>query len=235
MNDKPENPSAQPDLAAAIRQARVENAERAEAIADLRELEMGRLTLLESALRPVVGQAPPGVDLFDLALAKGDHPRLFLDMIAFVDLAHDRRSYRFYQDTRHGRVLIAESQSIDKIAAAVANYVARRLVERERALASDWRDADAPKADGEGPRVLPLANPPSGDSPAPSVHESEAKEVAAAPRRRRFAQLLGDALGLFLMLLGSITLALLIGLGVYIAWMTRLRGLWAHWIGAPPI
>jgi hypothetical protein len=37
------------------------------------------------------------------------------------------------------------------------------------------------------------------------------------------------------MLLGSITLALLIGLGVYIAWMTRLRGLWAHWIGAPPI
>jgi len=238
MNDKPENASAQPDLAAAIRQARVENAERAEAIADLRELEMGRLTLLESALRPVVGQAPPGVDLFDLALAKGDHPRLFLDMIAFVDLAHDRRTYRFYQDTRHGRVLIAESQSIDKIAAAVANYVARRLVERERALAYDWRDADAPKADGEAPRAWPLANPSSGDSPAPPIHESEAKEVAAAPaapRRRRFAQRLGDALGLFLMLLGSITLALLIGLGVYIAWMTRLRGLWAHWIGAPPI
>ena len=150
MNDKPENASAQPDLAAAIRQARVENAERAEAIADLRELEIGRLALLESALKSVVGQAPPGVDLFDLALAKGDHPRLFLDMIAFVDLAHDRRTYRFYQDTRHGRVLIAESQSTDKIAAAVANYVARRLVERELALASDWRDAEATKAGGKG-------------------------------------------------------------------------------------
>src|SRR5271165_1115524 len=60
MNDKPENASAQPDLAAAIRQARVENAERAEAIADLRELQMGRLALLESALKSVVGQAPPG-------------------------------------------------------------------------------------------------------------------------------------------------------------------------------
>ena len=99
-------------------------------------------------------------------------------------------------------------------------------------------DAEAPKADGEGPRLWPLANAPSGDSPAPPIHESEAKEVAAvpvAPRRRRFAQRLGDALGLFLMLLGSITLALLIGLGVYVVWMTRLRGLWAHWIGAPPI
>ncbi len=239
MNDKPENASAaQPDLAAAIRQARVENAERAEAIADLRELQMGRLALLESALKSVVGQAPPGVDLFDLALAKGDHPRLFLDMIAFVDLAHDRRTYRFYQDTRHGRVLIAESQSIDKIAAAVANYVARRLVERERALASDWRDAEAPKADDKGPRASPLVNAASGESPAPPIPESQAQEVAAqpaAPRRRRFAQLLGDALGLFVMLLGSITLALLIGLGVYIAWMTRLRWVWAHWIGAPPI
>ena len=47
MNDKPENASAQPDLAAAIRQARIENAERAEAIADLREIELGRLALLE--------------------------------------------------------------------------------------------------------------------------------------------------------------------------------------------
>src|SRR6516164_8399865 len=104
MDDKPDNVPAPPDLAAAIRQARVENAERAEAIAEVRELEIGRLTALESALKPVVDQAPPDVDLFDLALAPGEHPRLFLDMIAFVDMAHDKRTYRFYQDTRHGRV-----------------------------------------------------------------------------------------------------------------------------------
>ena len=60
-------------------------------------------------------------------------------MIAFVDMGHDRYTYRFYQDIRHGRVLIAENQSADAIAAAVADYVARRLVERERALAADWR------------------------------------------------------------------------------------------------
>src|SRR5579871_1041995 len=114
MNDKPEL-AALPDLATAIRQARIENAERGEAIADLREIEMGRLGLLESALKPVVAQVPPDVDMFDLALAQGDHPRLFVDMIAFVDMAHDRRTYRFHQDTRNGRVLIAESQSVEAI------------------------------------------------------------------------------------------------------------------------
>jgi hypothetical protein len=36
------------------------------------------------------------------------------------------------------------------------------------------------------------------------------------------------------MLLGSITLALLLGVGGSWAWTARLRDLWAHWIGAPP-
>ena len=54
-----------------------ENAERAEAIAELREIEVGRLALLESALKPVVRQAPPGVDMFDLTLTQGERPRLF--------------------------------------------------------------------------------------------------------------------------------------------------------------
>lgn len=244
MNDKPETElAAQPDLAAAIRQARVENAERAEAIADLREIEIGRLGLLESALKPVVGQAPPGVDMFDLALARGDHPRLFVDMIAFVDMAHDRRTYRFHQDTRNGRVLIAESQSVDLIAAAVANYVARRLIERERALASDSRDAQAPhggkapQAEANGPRAWPIAggrpralSPPGGASGAIEA----AGEDWARPPRRRFVRRLGDALSVFLMMLGSITLALFLGLGAYLAWTMRLRDLWAQWIGPPP-
>ena len=110
MEEKPEAPEApKPDLAAAVRRARSENAERAQAIAELREIEMGRLALLESELKPLVRQAPPGVDLFDLTLSPGERPRLFLDMVAFVEMGRDRRSYRFFQDTQHGRVLIAES------------------------------------------------------------------------------------------------------------------------------
>src|ERR1700723_3161599 len=162
MDDKSQNVPVQPDLAASIRQARVENAERAEAMADLRELEIVRLKALESALEPIVDQAPQGVDLFDMALTQSEHPRLFLDMIAFVDLAHDKRTYRFFQDTRQGRVLIAESQSVDTIVAAVADYVARRLVERERALTVGPRVAEEPPAqplEANGPATWPIARP----------------------------------------------------------------------------
>ena len=239
MDDRPDNVPSQPDLAAAIRQARIDNAERAEAVADLRELEISRLKALESALRPVIDQAPQDVDLFDLALAPGEHPRLFIDMIAFVDMAHDKRAYRFLQDTRHGRVLIAESQSADAIAAAVADYVARRLIERERALAADWRAAEAPQPapqpEANGPPAWPIAQPRPRALHVPPVGAGDALATGEQRKpRRRFAERLGDALSRFLMLLGSITLALLIGIGGYWAWTARLRDLWTHWIGAPP-
>ena len=160
-------------------------------------------------------------------------------MIAFVDMAHDKRTYRFFQDTRYGRVLIAESQSADAIVAAVADYVARRLVERERALAADSRAAEAPATTADsanGPRAWPIARPRPR-----ALHLSCRRDLSPRPQpasRERagagFTRRLGDALSLFLMLLGSITLALLIGLGAYWVWTTRLRDLWAHWIGAPP-
>src|SRR3984885_4520312 len=240
MDDKPDHVPVQPDLVASIRQARIENAERGDAIAEARELEIARLKALESALEPVVDQAPQGVDLFDMALTQSEHPRLFLDMIAFVDMAHDKRTYRFFQDTRQGRVLMAESQSADTIVAAVADYVARRLVERERAVTVDSRVAEGPRvqpAEASGPATWPIARPRPRALHLPPADASEPLPVAEQPRarpRRGIMRRLGDVLSLFLMLLGSITLALLLGIGVYWAWITRLSDLWARWIGPPP-
>jgi hypothetical protein len=240
MDDQPDNVPVQPDLVASIRQARVENAERADAIAEVRELEIARLTALESALESVVDQAPQGVDLFDLALTQSEHPRLFLDMIAFVDMAHDKRTYRFFQDTRQGRVLMAESQSTDTIVAAVSDYVARRLVERERALTLGPRVAEEPPAqprEANGPATWPIARPRTRALHFPPPAASGPLAAAEPPRvrpGRGILRWLGDALSWLLMLLGSITLAVLLWLGAYWAWTTRLRDLWTQWIGAPP-
>jgi hypothetical protein len=243
MDDKPEGPQApKPDLAAAVRRARAENAERSEAIADLREIEAGRLALLESALKPVVRQAPPGVDMFDLTLTQAEHPRLFLDMVAFIDMGRDRRTYRFFQDTLNGRVLIAENQQIDRIVAAVTNYVARRLVERERALASGcavgekqapvaWPIRTAEPA-AEAARQPPLAAAAPAESAGPAL--AAATVEPATPARRSWAQRLGHALSFLLMTLGSITLILLLALAGYVAWTMRVRDLWEHYIGHPP-
>ena len=203
MDDKPERPrGGEPDLAAALRRARIENAERAEAVAELREIELGRLALLESALQKVVRQAPPGVDLFDLTLARGDRPRVFLDMVAFIEMARDRRTYRFFQDTLYGRVLIAESPKIETIVAACTNYVARRLVERERALVAPGI-ADATSRSARTRRTTrsglhaPLGGPPRPARPAArpartqAVRAARRRGASSSPRSRRSLMALG--------------------------------------------
>ena len=83
----------------------------------------------------------------------------------------------------------------------------------------------------------PIARPRPRALHFPAPAASDPLPVAEQPRarpKRGIIRRLGDALSLFLMLLGSITLALLLGLGADWVWTTRLRELWTHWIGAPP-
>jgi len=234
MDEKPESGSGGPDLASALRRARVENAERADAVADLREIEMGRLALLESALQKVVRQAPPGVDLFDLTLSRGDRPRVFLDMVAFVEMARDRRTYRFFQDTIYGRVAIAESAKIDTIVAACTNYVARRLVERERALAADTPSRDGDAADGPGHDAAreALEAEAQAERPAPPGGPRGASLPRVADPtppvgRRGLVRGLVGALGFFLMALGAATLFGAVTLAAWLGWTDRLDALWS--------
>jgi hypothetical protein len=136
MEEKSE-PAPAPRLKEAMRQARVEIAERTAVVVDLRNAEIARLELLNEALDPVFAEIPPDVELFDRGLVSGDPPRLWIDMIAHVVMGRDKRIYRFLQDTRYGRRVLAESGDIAEMAAAVTKYVARRLVERERLLEGD--------------------------------------------------------------------------------------------------
>ena len=136
MEEKPE-PAPAPRLKEAMRQARIELAERTAVIVDLRDAEMVRLELLNEALDPVFAEIPPEVELFDRGVISGDPPRLWIDMIAHVVMGRDKRVYRFLQDTRYGRRVLAESGDIAEMVAVVTKYVARRLVERERLLEGD--------------------------------------------------------------------------------------------------
>jgi len=130
-------------LATALRRARMESAEHSAAIADLRAAEIVRLELLADAIAPVLAQAPEDCDLFDLAVSPGERPRLFIDCIGFVEMDRDRRTYRFLQDTRHARIVLCESPEIEDIVEAATDYVAHRLIEREKALAIDYASGGA--------------------------------------------------------------------------------------------
>ncbi|MGE0060998.1 MAG: hypothetical protein AB7T86_02855 [Xanthobacteraceae bacterium] len=128
--------AAQP-LKDAIRDARIEAAERSAVVVDMRDADLARLEILNDALDPVFAEVPAGVDLFDRGISRGDTPRLWIDVLAHVTMGRDKRLYRFVQDTRYGRTTLAESYETRDIAEAVTRYVARRLVERERALSDD--------------------------------------------------------------------------------------------------
>jgi hypothetical protein len=160
--DLPNSTKPVAELKSALRHARVENAERSQVVADLHAAEVARLELLQDDLQPILAQVPADCDLFDVALAPSEHPRLFIDMLGFVEMGRDRRVYRFVQDTRHGRLTICETEQLDKVVAAVTNYIAQRLIERERALASDAGSA-APRLDVAPvvPAVASVARPTS--------------------------------------------------------------------------
>src|ERR1700712_4586788 len=118
----------------ALRKARIEAADRTGVVVELRDAEVARLEILNEALDPLFAQIPNEVDLFDRGVSQGDTPRLWVDVVAHVAMGRDKRLYRFVQDTRFGRIVIAEAHDVATIVDAVTDYVARRMIEREHAL-----------------------------------------------------------------------------------------------------
>jgi hypothetical protein len=118
----------------ALRQARIEAADRISVVVELRDAEVARLEILNEALDPLFAQVPEQVDLFDRGVSQGETPRLWIDVVAHILMGRDKRIYRFVQDTRFGRIVLAESHDVPVIVDAVTDYVARRMIEREHAM-----------------------------------------------------------------------------------------------------
>jgi hypothetical protein len=118
----------------ALRKARIEAADRTGVVVELRDAEVARLEILNEALDPLFGQIPEKIDLFDRGVSQGETPRLWIDVVAHVVMGRDKRIYRFVQDTRFGRIVLAESHDVPVIVDAVTDYVARRMIEREHAM-----------------------------------------------------------------------------------------------------
>lgn len=118
----------------ALRRARIEAADRTGVVVDLRDAEVARLEILNEALDPLFAEVPEQVDLFDRGISQGETPRLWIDVVAHIVMGRDKRIYRFVQDTRFGRIVLAESHDVPVIVDAVTGYIARRMIEREHAM-----------------------------------------------------------------------------------------------------
>jgi hypothetical protein len=170
------NATGRTSLTETMRAIRIEEAERTGVVVALRDAEFARLAILHDRVRAVLDQVPQGIDLFDSGLTPGETPRLWIDMIAFVEMGRDKRTYRFLQDTRNGRRIMAESGDAGAVAERITAYVASRLIERERMLA-------LPPVEPEpGRSALPRADMPAnvlGEAP-PAAGKEDA--VAAVPQ-----------------------------------------------------
>jgi hypothetical protein len=130
----PGEPPLPERLKEALRKARVDQAERTGVVVDLHDAEVARLEILNEALDPLFEEIPAEIDLFDRGISRGETPRLWIDAIAHIGMGRDKRLYRFLQDTRYGRKVLAESLNVAEMADAITKYVAQRMIERERAL-----------------------------------------------------------------------------------------------------
>lgn len=155
-------------LAEAVRAARINNAQRTDIVVDIREADRARLEIFAEALQPISDAVPPEDDLFEFNLTGGTQPRFWIDGTAQVIMARDRRTYRFVRDTRLGRVTLAESADPHVLVERVTEYVAERIVERDKALAVS--DAGSGRAFAE-PRL-----------PPPSASSAEPLRLAPRPR-----------------------------------------------------
>jgi hypothetical protein len=115
-----------------LRQARLLEAAHFDAVRDLRDAKTLRLQLLKDELQPQVQALPGAAELFDLALITGEPPRLWIDLITFVQMDPDPRTFRLLQDRQDNRELLFESSDLGEMAAAVRRHMAHRLIARER-------------------------------------------------------------------------------------------------------
>jgi hypothetical protein len=121
-------------LADAVRGAQIAAADRGDVVVDMKEADLARIEILAHDLKPVFDDVPVDDLQWDFAISKGQQPRLWIDSTSHVMMDRDRRTYRFVRDTRLGRIVVAESPDVQPISDAVTNYIAERIVERQRLM-----------------------------------------------------------------------------------------------------
>jgi hypothetical protein len=135
--EEQKNASPKRSLEKAIRDVRLNDVDQDGVVVELGDTERARLELLSEALEEVREELPEDMDQAILQIVPGRKQRFWVDLLAFVEMGRDKRTYRFVKDTRMGRVVIKEGADVDDIADQVTHYLARRIIEREKALESD--------------------------------------------------------------------------------------------------
>lgn len=122
------------DLSGALRKARLAEAAHFEAILGIKDSKSLRLQVLKDDLAPLIAATPEAANIFDLALVPGEPPRLWVDLISFVVMEPDYRTYRLQQDNQGGREALFETANRAEMVNYLKSYLAHRMIARERQI-----------------------------------------------------------------------------------------------------
>ncbi len=129
-----------PAMNTALRKAREAQAAHFDAADDIRDAKSLRLHVLLDDVRPhLTGLKARGDAFLDPLVVPGEPPRLWIDMIAYVLMEPDPRTFRLQRDTAGGHEILLETGDRAEMREKIISYAAHRLVERERQFASDAR------------------------------------------------------------------------------------------------
>lgn len=123
------------DLSGALRKARLAEAAHFEAVMGIKDSKSLRLQVLKDDIAPLIAATPEAANIFDLALVPGEPPRLWVDLISFVVMEPDYRTYRLLQDNQGGREALFETADRAEIVNYLKTYLAHRMIARERQIA----------------------------------------------------------------------------------------------------
>lgn len=149
----------------AIRKVKFSEVERTDVVVELQESERARLEMLADELQDVFKEVPEDDDQFSFQIVPGNLPRLWIDITSHVTMGRDKRVYRFVKDTRLGRTVILETPELDDMADCITEYIAERVLERERAVEGDWLSKRLREPARNEPAAAVTATPP-----VPNVH-----------------------------------------------------------------
>lgn len=120
----------------ALRSARMAQAEHLNAIFEIRDMQHLRLVALKDDLADVIAEKPGAGDVTDLTVDGEEPYRLWIDVLSYVIMEPDPRTFRFVQDTEEDHQIIFETKDRGEMVRKITDYVAHRMIEQERLRSS---------------------------------------------------------------------------------------------------
>ncbi len=117
---------------AALRHVRAAEAAHLEAVYALSDAKSLRLQILKDDLAAIVAASPEASEIFELALAPGATPRLWIDLATSVVMEPDPKTYRLVQHGEGSRDTLFETADRAEMVRQIKLVMAHRIIGRRR-------------------------------------------------------------------------------------------------------